>query len=92
MGSLWTTVATTMVQRLKRLKDLLGIYLNRQHGLAVLERVQASNLSDADRDLVSRIMRAMLRLPADLGGHKPSAPDAPAPSAHASCRCQRHTT
>ena len=41
--SLWTVVATTMFQRLKRLKDLLGIYLNRRHGLALLERVQASD-------------------------------------------------
>jgi hypothetical protein len=32
-----------MLQRLKLLKDLLGFYLNRQHGIALLERVQARN-------------------------------------------------
>ncbi len=46
-----------MFQRLKVLKDVLSLYLNRQTGLALLERVQASDLSDADRDRVSRIMR-----------------------------------
>jgi len=53
-----------MFQRLKVLKDVLGLYLNRHTGLALLERVQASDLSDADRDRVSRIMRTMLKLPA----------------------------
>jgi len=43
MCSLWTAVATTMFQRFKLLKDFLGVYLNRQQGMAVLERVQASN-------------------------------------------------
>lgn len=43
MYVLWTTVATTMLQRLKRLKDVLGLYLNRQRGMALLERVQASD-------------------------------------------------
>ena len=52
-----------MWQRLKLLKDLLGVYLNRRHGMAFLERVQASNLGEADRDLVTRILRAALRLP-----------------------------
>ena len=76
MCLLWTAVATTMLQRLKLLKDLLGFYLNRQHGIALLERVQASNLSDADRALVTRIIRAMLKLP-DASGQEPSAPEAP---------------
>ena len=44
MCSLWTAVATTMLQRLKLLKAFLGVYLNRHHGMALLERVQASNL------------------------------------------------
>jgi len=43
MCSLWTAVATTMFQRFKLLKDFLGVYLNRQQGMAFLERVQASN-------------------------------------------------
>ena len=69
-------MATTMLQRLKLLKDFLGVYLNRQQGMAFLERVQASNLSDADRALVTRIIRATLKLP-DAPGHEPSAPEAP---------------
>lgn len=91
MCSLWTAVATTMFQRLKLLKDLLGIYLNRRHRLAFLERVQASNLSAADRDLVTRIMRTTLRLPDDQV-QEPSAPEAPVPSAPAARRRQRHTS
>jgi hypothetical protein len=43
MCSLWTAVATTMWQRRKRLKDLLGVYLHRQQGMAFLERVHASH-------------------------------------------------
>ena len=43
MCLLWTAVATMMLQRLKLLKDFLGVYLNRQQGLALFERVQASN-------------------------------------------------
>jgi hypothetical protein len=43
MCLLWTAVATMMLQRLKLLKDFLGVYLNRQQGMAFLERVQASN-------------------------------------------------
>ena len=39
MYLLWTAVATTMFQRLKLLKDVLGLYLNRQQGMALLERV-----------------------------------------------------
>jgi len=56
MYSLWTTVATTMFQRLKLFKDLLGLYLNRRQGKELLEQVQASNLSDDDRDRVSQIL------------------------------------
>ena len=80
-----------MLQRLKVLKDVLNLYLNRQTGLALLERVQASDLSDADRDRVSRIMHTMLKLPADPG-HEPPLPEASTPSAHASRRCQRHAS
>jgi hypothetical protein len=77
-----------MFQRLKLLKDLLGIYMNRQQGLAFLQRVQASNLSADDRDLVSRIIRATLKLPDDRVPEL-SSPEAPAPSAHASRRRDR---
>ena len=56
-----------MLQRLKLFKRLLGLYLSRQQGLALLERVQASSLSDTDRALVTRIIRATLKLPADPG-------------------------
>ena len=63
MYSLWTTVATTMLQRLKLFKDLLGLYLNRRQAKELLEQVQTSNLSDDDRDRVSQILRLMLRLP-----------------------------
>ena len=65
MYSLWTAVATTMFQWLKLLKDLLGLYLNRRQAKALLEQVQASNLSDEARDRVSPILRLMLRLPED---------------------------
>ena len=51
-----------MFQGLKLLKRLLGLYLSRQQGLALLERVQASSLSDTDRALVTRIIRATLKL------------------------------
>jgi len=90
MCLLWTTVATTMFQRLKLLKDFLGVALNRRHGMALLERVQASNLRDDDRALVTRIMRATLRLP-DERVHEPSAPGASAPSVPAAHRRQRDT-
>ena len=63
MYSLWTTVATTMFQRLKLFKDLLGLSLNRRQAKELLEQVQASNVSDDDRDRVSQILRLMLRLP-----------------------------
>jgi len=63
MYSLWTAVATTMFQRLKLLKDLLALYLNRRQAKALLEQVQASNLSADARDRVSAILRFMLRLP-----------------------------
>ena len=63
MCLLWTAVATPMLQRLKLLKDLLGLYLNRRQAMALLERVQASSLSENDRALVTRIMRVMLKLP-----------------------------
>jgi hypothetical protein len=52
-----------MFQRLKLLKRLLGLFLSRQQGMALLERVQASSLSDNDRALVTRIIRATLQLP-----------------------------
>lgn len=76
MCLLWTAVATTMLQRLKLLKDFLGVYLNRQRGMTFLERVQASNLSDDDRALVTRIIRATLKLP-DAPGQEPCSPEAP---------------
>jgi len=78
MYSLWTTVATTMFQRLKLFKDLLGLYLNRRQGKELLEQVQASNLSDDDRDRVSQILRLMLRLP-DESLQEPSSPEIPLP-------------
>jgi hypothetical protein len=80
-----------MLQRLRVLKDVLSLYLNRQTGLALLERVHASDFSDADRDRVSRIMRTMLKLPADPG-HEPPWPEASTPSAPASRRRQRHAS
>ena len=63
MYSLWPTVATTLFQRLKLFKDLLGLSLNRRQAKELLEQVQTSNLSDDDRDRVSQILRLMLRLP-----------------------------
>ena len=87
MCSLWTTVAPTMFQRLKLLQDFLGVALNLRHGRAFLELVQASNLRDEDRDLVTRLIRATLRLPDDRV-HEPSSPEASAPSAHAA-RCRQ---
>jgi hypothetical protein len=77
MGSLWMAETTVMWQRLKLLTAFLGVFLNRRHGRALLARVQASNLGEADRDLVTRIMRATLRLP-DASVHERSALDAPA--------------
>jgi hypothetical protein len=80
-----------MFQRLKVLKDVLSLYLNRQTGLALLERVHASDLSDAARDRVSRIMGTMLKLPA-APVHEPPLPEVSTPSAHASRRRQRHAS
>jgi hypothetical protein len=80
-----------MLHWLKLLKAFLSVYLNRQQGLALLERVHASNLSDADRALVIRLIRATLKLPA-ASGQEPSAPEAPAPTAHSSRRHHRHST
>jgi hypothetical protein len=91
MGSLWTAGVATMFQGLKLLKDFLSVYLNPHQGMALLERVQASNLSDADRDRVTRIMRATLKLPDDPGD-EPSSSDASAPSAHASRRRDCHAS
>jgi hypothetical protein len=65
MYSLWTAVATPMFQRLKVLKNLLGLYLNRRQAKALLEQVQASDLSDDARERLSQILRFMLRLPED---------------------------
>jgi hypothetical protein len=83
MYGLWRAVASTMFPRLKVLKDVLSLYRNRQTGLVLLERVQASNLSDDDRDLVTRIIRATLKLP-DAPVQEPSAPEAPDHTAHTS--------
>jgi|SRR5215475_2577493 len=68
----------------------LGVYLNRHQGMALLERVQASNLSDADRALVTRLIRATLKLPDDRG-HEPSAPEAPDHPMHTARRRHRHS-
>jgi hypothetical protein len=87
MCLLWTTVATPMLQRLKLLKDLLGLYLSRRQAMALLERVQASNLSDDDRNRVSHILRAMLRLP-DESVQEPSSCAAPLPQVKS--KRQRH--
>jgi hypothetical protein len=80
-----------MFQRLKVLKDVLSLYLTRQTGLALLERVHASDLRDDDRDLVSHIIRATLKLPDDPVP-APSAPAAPDHAAHISHRRQRYTS
>jgi hypothetical protein len=65
MCSLWTAVATTMLQQLKALKNPLGLYLHRRQAKALLEQVQASALTDAARDRISHILRCLLRLPKD---------------------------
>ena len=85
-------VATPMFQRLKLLKDLLVLYLNRRKARELLEQVQASNLSDDARDRVSDILRFMLRLP-DESLPEPSAPEAslpahPTPLRQAKCQGQ----
>ena len=84
-------VVPLMIQRLKLLKDVLGLYLNRHKGMALLERVQASDLSDEDRARVSRMMRTILRLPDDPG-QEPSSPEASAPSVHVSRRRQQRSS
>jgi hypothetical protein len=91
MYLLWTAVVTTMFQRLKLLKDVLGLSLNRRRGMALLERVHASDLSDDDRARVSRILRTILQLP-DAPGQEPSSSEAFDPSAHASRRRQRRSS
>jgi hypothetical protein len=78
MDKLRTAGTTTMWQRLQLFTRLLGLFLSRQQGMALLERVQASSLSAHDRALVTRIMRVTLQLP-DAPGDEPSAPDAPWP-------------
>jgi hypothetical protein len=90
MSLLSMAVVTTMIQRLKWLKNVLDLYLNRQKGMVLLERIQVSDLSDEDRARVSHIMRTMLKLPDDPG-HASSSPEQSAPSAHASRRCQRRS-
>ena len=87
----WMAVVTTMIQRFKRLKDVLGLSLNRQRGLALLERVEASDLSAEDRARVNHIMRTILKLPDDPG-QEPSSPEASASSGHASRRRQRRSS
>jgi hypothetical protein len=82
-----------MLQRLKLLKSVFGLYLHRQKGLALLERVRASDLSAADRARVSRILQTMLKLPDDHG-QEPSSPEASHSSAATASarRCQRHAS
>jgi len=87
MGLLWTAVVTLMLQRLKLLKDLLGLYLSRRQAMALLERVQASNLSEDERNRVSQILRALLRLP-DESVQEPSTLAAPFPQVQS--KRQRH--
>jgi len=69
-------VGSAMFQRLKLFKDLLGLYLSRRQAMALLECVDASNLSDDARKRVSHILRAMLRLP-DASLQEPSSLEAP---------------
>jgi hypothetical protein len=76
-----------MFKRLKLLKDLLGLYLSRRQAMALLERVQASNLSEDDRNRVSHILRAMLRLP-EASLPEPSSLEAP--FSQVKSKCQRH--
>ena len=66
-----------MLQQLKLLKDVFGLSLNQQKGMALLERVESSDLSAEDRARVSRILRTMLKLP-DEPGKQPSSPEAAA--------------
>jgi hypothetical protein len=78
MCFLWEAVGSAMFQRLKLLKDLFGLYLSRRQAMALLECVEASNLSDDARKRVIHILRAMLRLP-DASLQEPSWPEAPLP-------------
>jgi hypothetical protein len=87
MCLLWTAVTTPMLQRLKLLKDLLGLYLSRRQAMALLARVQASNLSEDDCNRVSHILRAMLRLP-DESVQESSSLEAPCPQVQQ--KRQRH--
>ena len=50
---------------LKLLKHLFGVNLSLQEGMALLECVQTSTLSDQDRALVSKIIRATVSVPDD---------------------------
>lgn len=68
-----------MFQRLNLLIRLVGLYLSRKKGMALLERIQSSTLGAEDRDRVIQIVRAMLRLPEDPV-QAPSAPKAPLPA------------
>jgi hypothetical protein len=81
-------VAITMLQRLKLLKDVFGLSVNRQKGMALLERIASSDLSTEDRARVSQILRTMLKLP-EKPGQQPDAPEASAPSMPAAPRRQR---
>jgi hypothetical protein len=93
MCSFQTTVATAMFQRLKLFINLLALYLNRQKGMALLERVQASSLSDDDRDRVSHILRVMVRLRDDpvQESFPPQAPVPDRPPARRQAKRQRQS-
>ena len=80
-----------MFQQLKLLKDAFSLYVNRHKGMALIECVESSDLSAADRAHVSRILRTMLRLP-DAPGHEPFSPAASAPSVPTSRQRQRRTS
>jgi hypothetical protein len=61
-----------MPQRSNLLKALFGLNLSPQQAQALLEKVNASNLSSADRDLLSHIIRDTVAvteapLPPDVG-------------------------
>jgi hypothetical protein len=68
-----------MFQQLKLLKDVFGLYVKRQKGRELLERIESSDLSAEDRARVRHILRTMLKLP-DAPGQQPDAPEASAPS------------
>lgn len=75
-----------MRQQLKLLKDVFGLYVNRQKGMALLDRIESSDLSVEDRARVRHILRTMLQLP-DTPGQQPDASEASTPSTLASqCR------